>query len=1352
MKLNNRHLTARLVFLLVFATVLNYAQPLPVKQVFEKLTIENGLSSSAIYKIFQDSKGFLWLGTESGLNRYDGYSFKIFKQDQENSNSISDDFVWDICEDEKNNLWFATNNGLNKYTPVNGKFEHFFTNQSNNTLISSNSISSLAMDADNNLWIGTWDAGINIYDFKQSKFLRLSIKEASFSALIVWDIFKDSQNNMWIATEDAGLLVYNKLTKKFTQHLPGKLITTIDEDDKGNIWIGTYGNGLFRYDLQEEKFINYKSIETNQNSIGDNYIWKVYCDSKNVVWISGVSNGLTSFIINEQKFVRYKNNPFDIESLSSNLLLDIFEDRSQNLWIGTVDKGVNKLDRKPVKFYHLKNEPTNPNSLAGNFIFSICEDRENNIWISNFNEGISKYNRKQNRFYFYRSEGSNPNSLTNDQVRTIYEDSSGDLWIGNVAGGFHKYDRQNSTFIRYNTKDGLSNENVRCFFEDRRNNLWIGTSGGGLNKFDKHSRRFTHYKNDPSNKNSLSNNTVTSICQDKNESLWIATYDGGLNKLDLETNKFKTYQYSKSDSTSISSNIILYVYYSRNNELWVGTLNAGINKYDDANDRFIRYNTKNGLIDNYICGIGEDATGNLWISTAKGLSYFNLDKNEFTSYTLNDGLQKGELNPSAFFIGDNGWIYVGGSEGVSAFDPSELTIKSKQYPVVITSIKKFDKEYIDTIETPYLKVLELNHNEHMISFEFAYLDYTSPTHNQFEYKLEGFDKNWINAGTRNFATYTNLDPGKYNFKVRVKSSNENSKSNFASLQIIINPPWWQSYWAYSGYIIIIAAGLLGIRNFEKNRIKLRNELKMYEFESQKTREVESMKSRFFANLSHEFRTPLMLIKGPVEKLLNEIPGEKITNQLKMIERNSNNLQNLIDQLLELSQLEAASIPLRAKEENIIPLLKGLTLTFESLTKEKNIDLEFVSEIQSLVLWIDKDKLEKIINNLLSNAFKFTNDGGKITVTIEQNIIEKSAFVIIEDSGIGIPENKMAKIFDRFYQAEKSSVSGSGIGLALVKELVELHKWKIKATSKVDVGTKFILEIPAFDYLSNKEKCIDDEANSIEKNKSLVCQNSNPASYNEKETKTATDKPTVLLVEDSKDVRIYLSDLLNQNYNVLEASNGKEGIKTASENSPDLIISDIMMPEMDGIEFCKKIKSEFSTSHIPIILLTAKNSQQSKYEGLETGADDYLTKPFDSKELFIRINNLLEQRKRLKEKFSKDINLNPAQVTKNAVDVEFLDKAFKLLENYLGNEEVDSEFLAKGVYMSLSQLRRKLKAVTDQTPGEFIRTYKLKRAAQMLLEKKLNVTQIAFEVGFGSPSHFTKAFKEHFNCLPTEFKG
>ncbi|HEX9252662.1 MAG TPA: ATP-binding protein, partial [Ignavibacteriaceae bacterium] len=654
-----------------------------------------------------------------------------------------------------------------------------------------------------------------------------------------------------------------------------------------------------------------------------------------------------------------------------------------------------------------------------------------------------------------------------------------------------------------------------------------------------------------------------------------------------------------------------------------------------------------------------------------------------------------------------------------------------------------------------------------ITFNFSSLDFNSSEHIHFLYRLEGFDKDWIYSTKRRFAAYNNLNPGTYYFRLKATNSDGIWGKTVKSIKVTINPPWWKTGWAYSVYILVIFLGLVGIRRFELNLIKLRHEIKIRDFESKKHRDIENVKSRFFANLSHEFRTPLMLIKGPLEQLKNgRVKGDP-QNYYDIIYRNTENLHTLIDQLLELTQLEAEAIPVKAREVNLITLLRGIFFSFESIANEKNISIEFVSDDKSICAWVDRDKLEKIINNILSNAFKFTAEGGIISLAVKKIITgnEEFARIKISDTGIGIPEDKLHKIFDRFYQVDDSSgrvYGGSGIGLALVKELIDLHKWEINIESEIEKGTTFILTIPLSEYYLSDNQKIKDEIRSEDileavtdksYNQDVITESNNAVKdQNISDDKLTTNNPSILVVEDSSDVQEYIYSLFQNDYKIIQAMNAEEGIIKASEQMPDLILSDVMMPGMGGLEFCKQIKTNFQTSHIPIILLTAKVSSENKIEGLETGADDYVTKPFNFKELSVRIKNLLEQRNRLKEKFGKELKINPENVTVNFVDKEFLERALKIAENNIYSSDFDSELFAKEMFVSRSQLHRKMIAITGQAPGEFIRIYRLKKAAQLLLEKKLSVTQISLEVGFNSPSHFTKAFQQYFNCLPSEFVG
>ncbi len=797
---------------------------------------------------------------------------------------------------------------------------------------------------------------------------------------------------------------------------------------------------------------------------------------------------------------------------------------------------------------------------------------------------------------------------------------------------------------------------------------------------------------------------------------------------------------------------------------------SDINKLDASNTEVIVYPTESGLADNSIKSILEDENGNLWLGTNAGISFFDVEKESFTNYSTPDGLRGNDFNSESALCSNDGLMYFGSTQGLNVFDPKQIIQSGFIPPVVITAFHIFNQPVKIGEDSPLkenileAKEIILPFSQNVFSFQFSALDYNSPQSIQYAYKMEGFDKDWINSGNRRFITYTNLNSGSYIFKVKATNSDGIWNENFKAISLIINPPWWRTVWAYVSYGLLILLGLFAARRIEMNRARLRNELKMREFEAKKRTELENIKSRFFANLSHEFRTPLTLIRGPVEELISGNAGDNQAEYYELIKRNSEKLQELIDQLLELTQLENASIPLKAKQENLVKLLRGMFYSFESLAKQKNIKISFNSSIDNLICWIDRDKLEKIINNLLSNAFKFTPAKGEISISVNQQTINGNEYSIVKisDTGIGIPKDKLQNIFDRFYQVDDSTrkkFGGSGIGLALVKELVDLHKWNIDVKSEIEKGTELYLRIPTSDsYLKESEKeiepisereAIEDEGQKIFADDYQTLEKEIEQEILEKKKRLAA-KPSILIVEDSEDVRSYLIGLLKNDYSINEAVNGEDGIRKSAEIMPDLILSDVMMPSMDGFEFCKKIKTDWQTSHIPVILLTAKASPESRIEGLETGADDYLTKPFSSKELLVRIKNLLEQRKNLREKFNKEIKVEPASIAVTSLDNEFLQKAFDVAEKYLSNTDFNSEAFAKEMFLSRSQLHRKLLAITGQAPGEFLRTFRLKRAATFILEKRLSVTQIAFEVGFSSPSHFTKAFRQQFNCLPTEF--
>ena len=1383
----------------IFVTSLLYPQTIN----FKNLTTKDGLSNNKINAILQDKTGFLWFGTDDGLNRFDGYDFKVYRNNPKDSNSISSNNIWSLFEDDEGNIWIGTKSGdLNFYDSEKEIFKHW---KIESEVVRENSITALYKIKNDYVWIGTYQSGLYRFNIKSGELKNWNYK--------INDI--------------------NCISNNF--------VTSIVEDNNGSLWISTY-NGLnkFNPNSTEDKFQKFYAEQGYPNSLSSNLIWsitksKYYPD---LMWI-GTANGLVSLDNDKNIFTRFH---FAIEkSLQfSSSVASVVEEKINDatiLWISTYGGLVrlNFTTQESARFIKQKNDPY---SIISNEINDVLKDRSGAVWLATEN-GISYFSHKSQKFnnlfsvqsgvqkfnviiksnvkafdknpdgtiffgtangvYGYSSSSSQPliknyNFATQLNVWSLA--STNDyLWVGTYGQGLKQLNLKNGSVknweIESPTFKTSAFEYLKSMYLDEDKNLWIGFWGGGLARFNTNTDKYKIWITESGNSNSISHNDVWAIHKDKKGRMWIGTNGGGLNLFeDTNGGKFQRWIDVLDKSKQLSSNSIYSICESKqrndtskNEEtiLWAGTSN-GLNKVvihnssDLYNLKSLKievssFTTQNGLADNSVKSILEDKNGNLWIGTNSGISFFDVLKESFVNYNNSDGIIGNEFNSGSAFYSNNGLMYFGSIEGLNVFNPDHIRQSEFIPPIVITDFQIFNEPVKIGEDSPLntsilnIKKIVLAYSQNVFSFQFAALDYNSPQSIHYAYQMEGFDKEWVYTDDRRFISYTNLDPGTYQFKVKATNSDGVWNNNFKSITIIINQPWWRTGWAYAFYVLLIIVGIFTARKIETNRARLRNELKMREFEAKKQRELEIIKARFFANLSHEFRTPLTLIKGPIDELISGVSKENQQEYFELIKRNSEKLQELIDQLLELTQLENAAIPLKARKENLVNLLRGLVSSFDSMAKEKNINLLFKNSLEKILCWVDRDKMEKIINNLLSNAFKFTGIGGSIRVQLESQVNndEKFAIVKISDTGIGIPKDKLDKIFDRFYQVDDSSRknhSGSGIGLALVKELVDLHKWEIDVESEQGKGTTFYLQIPLSEtYLDETLKEIEvslEKYGGIDSDKTEITSKETDQLEKEIEQeilekkKLLGEKPSVLIIEDSMDVRIFLRGILQNDYTIYEAIDGEDGLKKAAESMPSLIISDVMMPSINGIEFCRRIKTDWQTSHIPVILLTAKASEESKLEGLEMGADAYLTKPFSTKELSVRVKNLLAQRKKLLEKFSKEIKIDTSTIAVTSVDNEFFQKVLSVAEQNLSNTDFNSENFAQEMFMSRSQLHRKLVSVTGQGPGEFIRTFRLKRSASLILEKRLSITQIAFEVGFSSPSHFTKSFRQQFNCLPTEF--
>jgi signal transduction histidine kinase/ligand-binding sensor domain-containing protein/DNA-binding response OmpR family regulator len=1349
------------------------------KIIFEHIRVEEGLPSNNVTCILQDHFGFLWLGTEHGLVRYDGYSMIVYKPKMGDATSISGSYISTIYEDFNGNLWIGTRGmGLNRFDRNSETFTSYKYNKNDPACLNSNSIKCIYGDKAKRLWIGT-DKGLNLFFSEKKTFAHYILynpdniidtdnNSTDKNIGAINDIIEDPiTGRLLIGSNISGLWEFDFQTKNFTKYNLSKIdndfnsisINIFNKPQNGKLWMGT-NNGLAHIDLMRKEGFIYKTINSSNYEIANDFI-SIVQDSKGLIWVGTYGEGLAIFNPITNNFTRHTYDIFDNQSLYGYRVLSLYEDYSGIIWIGIDTGGLDRWDTKKWKFKHYRENPYNTNSLRENWVQSICEGNNGKIWIGT-EGGLNLFDREQNRFTNYFHDPQNSNSLSSDLVWSILEDPDEQevLWIGTARGGLNKFDYTNGRFYHYrndpNNKYSLSNDGIYTMLLDHEGILWIGTFGGGLNRFDRRFNRFTSFQHIPGDSTSISENNIVKIYEDREGIIWIGTNSKGLCKFDRKSGTFTNYK------TIIGDDIlggVHTIYEDMKGNFWISNIYSkysnGLHLLDREKGVIVKYyGEEEGLRSELIFAILEDDSGNLWLNTFNGISKFNPITETFRNYDVSDGLAGIRCNPGAIKI-KSGEMLVGSSDGLTIFHPDSVRDDPVPPLVVISNITLFNQNNEKLIFEKYvaeLEELKLSHDQNDLRFDYVGLHYSDPSKNKYAYTLVNFNQDWIDAGTQRNATYTNLDPGEYIFKVKASNMDGIWSKKEASIKIIILPPIWATTWAYIIYTLIVLSIIYFTWKLQLKRIRIKHDYEMSRFEAEKMHEVDELKSRFFANISHEFRTPLTLIFGPAKDVIEKTKEPDTKRNVGVIKRNASRLYSLVNQLLDLSKLESGKMKLEASEQDLILLLKGIFLSFTSFAERKKITLKFNTIEENLYVYIDRDKVEKIINNLLSNAFKFTPEGGRIDFKVEQLINEVE--IGITDNGIGIPKERIDKIFDRFYQVDSSHTrqgEGTGIGLALTKELVELHKGKIKVESKEGEGTTVSVQLPLGKDHLKPEEIVDKQVEEIipetEELSEPLLDTENRKEKTDLDVLLDTDKPLLLIVEDNSDVRSYIISHLEEDYRIQEAVDGEDGLEKALNHIPDLIISDVMMPKMDGFELCNKLKTDERTSHIPIIMLTAKATSKDKIEGYETGADDYIMKPFDADELKARIKNLIEIRRNLQKKFSENEYSIPKELS--SIDEQYLKKAFQVINEHLSEEEFSVEQFCLEVGMSDVQNYRKLKALTGRSPSSFIRSIRLKKAKNMIEERRGTISEIAYSVGFGSPSYFTKCFKEEYGYLPSE---
>jgi len=1339
---------------------------------FKHITGEDGLPSNNINFITQDTQGFMWFGTKEGLCRYDGYSFLNFSHSPTDSQSLSNNIISYIVEDSNKNLWIGTRDGLNKLNLESFIMERIIIpSQKDNEPFP---IQSLAVAQDGKLWIGTDVQGVFSWDYSTADFnhyVHSTSDSTSISDNQVYSIVEDSKHQLWLSTKK-GVDLYDPISSTFKQVLKGVNARILSFDQDGSVLVGALSQENSYYKIKGNGEIEKISIPlefTNKNI-------EVNCDLSRNLWISVRDYGLIYSDATKKKDQWFSYDKYSQSGLSSNAITRIYEDKNGNIWIGTYDAGVNLFEKRSKAFIHIKDNYLH-DGLQNNKVRSMYHDSDGDIWIgTKVNGALSKFDREKMTFTHYKPDAANPFSISSDMIFSIAEDRPGYLWVG-TTNGLNLFEKKTgkSTVYYHNEEDhnSITSNIIYSLYKDV-GQLYVGLFLEGMDVYDTKRETFTNYQNS-ADSSSLSDNKVRIIQKDKKGQIWVGT-SNGLNLFNKENGTFRRFVHKSNDSTSISDNVILSIYEDQNYNFWIGT-NLGLNLFDRDTETFITYTIVDGLPGNSVKSILEDAHGNLWLSTNNGISKFTPSTKHFKNYTSADGLQGNEFSEYVSCKTANGEMLFGGDNGFNIFHPDDIFDNDLVPNVLLTGFKLFGKDVdLDTPNSPLKKHISstteitLDHKQSVFSIEYVALNYTSTEKNQYAYMLEGFDPTpeedqevWNYVGTKREATYTNLNSGTYNF--RVKASNNDGFWNEEGVALTINvlPPPWRSWWAYSSYLVLFIGLVTTVFFYLIKRVR-----------DEKEHEQDLQNLRFFMNVSHEFRTPLTLILNPIQKLLLSNKNGEDREAVENINLSANKLLHMVNQLLDFRKTDLGRLPLVVSKTNIVEYSQDIFSRFKEIGESKNLTFQFQSSSKYIEAWIDIDKFETILNNLLSNAIKFTHSGGSVTLAISTNSAQhnrsniknnySSGFFQIKiiDTGIGLSQKQITHVFERFY-SEDETKTGIGIGLNYTKSLVNLHNGSVSVESVENEGSTFVVTLPLGNnhfkkeqlkthlFDSNKDYLGTTGLESLKYDLTTVDEKINDLDIEDVVCSNDRIKPVVLVVEDNRKLRYLIKEELKSVYTIEEANNGSEGWEKAQRISPDIIVSDIMMPVLDGIEMCRRLKTSIETCHIPVILLTAKSLIEDQILGFQTGADDYVSKPFNMKLLKVRIKNLIDSRLQLKEKFSLSKKLSPAKnFTNNTLDEVFLDKVTKLIVDHLPDANFTQQKLEEKMGMSRSGLYKKINNLTGSSTSIFIRNVKLKYAGELLLSKKHTIKEIAYTTGFNSPSYFTNSFRKLYGQTPQEY--
>jgi len=1278
------------------------------EQPLRYLSIENGLSNNAVVNVYQDYKGFMWFGTYDGLNRYDGYKFRIYRNRIGDSTSLIDNGIYTIDGDTDHRLWLGGRKGVSIFDPVN---EHFSVarNASTGKPVDGN-IHVIKAGNDGMVLVGSESRGLLLFNRHAAAGRQIPV-DNNLNYEVTGIDFNADKTAAYIFVQDLGLCKYDcgkALITVISREL--KQANCLKVDKNGDLWIGT-DKGLFKYNgTYSENYLKEKSKIVNLCS-----------DSQGTLWAASDGHGIFVVRNGEARHSDY--------TLSSNAVYSICEDREGRKWIGTLRGGVNIIDNRRNLF----EQHSFKGSTVDNFILSFCEADGKNIWIGTDGGGLKYWNRENNAVKNYNYDPGNKQAISSNFITGMLQDSYGNLWIATWFGGINRYNRNRDAFDHYacfNPFTKAAENNVWVIYEDAQKRLWASTTNNGtLYTFNRQTDTFELFDR------SLVN--IQCLAEDHKGNMWAGNYSS-LIKVDRNQKQHRIFPVGYTVRT---------IHEDRRGNLWVGTEGGGLLLFNATTGKFRRFSEAEGLPGNTVLRLLEDDEGDLWISTFNGLTKFDPVRYTCRNFSQTDGLQSNQFSFNAALRLRSGEFLFGGIKGFNIFHPDSIYERSNFSPVFLTAIRlnnvpaAQNSDYISKRSLENIEEITVPYDKAAVSLDFVALEYTSPDKIGYSYLLEGWDKGWNDARESRTANYTHLPEGNYNFMIKVTNADGKWGDERQLLRIIVLPPWYRTPWAYGVYIALIVGLIYLYIQYKSRQERLRYEIRLAHLESEKEKEINEKKLSFFTNISHEFRTPLTLIINPLKEL-------KDNEKLGVVYRNARRLLSLVDQLLLFRR--ADNEELKVTKFDITSLCEEVFLCFTQQAESRNIRYRFLADNNGpLEIYANYEQIEIAFFNLLSNAFKFTPDGGEISFSIQ--LTAGGVDIVLKDSGAGIPESIGNRIFDKFQHGNSHS-SGFGIGLYLVKKFIENHKGSVSYTSKVNEGTTFFVHLKTgtahFDTVALKEEpvkksaildeLIDDAYRKPESEKPIA-----PAEM-------ITEKRSVLLIDDNAEIREYLHRLFADKYIVYEAENGTEGFVAVEKYMPDLVISDIHMEGMNGIELCRKIKETDTTSHIPVILLTSASSSEAKMEGIEGGADDYITKPFDSALLLVKVQTIIRNRNLLQQYFQENITLRTSYVKVPAEYQDFLKRCIEIVEANLGNEDFTIKTFTQAIGMSHSSLYKKVKSISGQTINAFIRSIRLRKAAVLMLKENYTVNQAAFQVGIADIKYFREQFHKLFGMNPSAY--